>query len=906
MNKPIFLFFASLLCCVAVSAQETVTVTEAQALAAVKNLRGETTSTANFFIGTVNEVIADPLHPLDSALCAPWLLSSQVEKWVVFADENSPTAASPYACYYLPKTVESGTVTPLYEQPFYFVPSSPVLTALEINQQYPAKTLITQRPTIGNQNATTTLRSGAPASGTRAIIIGATNELEFWNDCSYLYQVLLYDYNVPKSNITIHFGDGTDNQTLITPDNYSTSPCPVPFDFDTDGYDETVFPSNYPSIDSTFYALAENDSINVNHLFVFIVGNADECGDIYLNNSYLYPSILKESLSYREYPNTTIVMCSSRSGKYIDELAKTNTVVITATNKYNYIQNNPNYPYTAFGYAWINALNGRDFMTGGICGVSSPISMRTAYDNAITSGTSGQSPQYMSIPSSWGTRLYINQYPKDIDVYIRDNESDDGSEPNGLNGYHWLSPDIWASGSGFAPSPTNEQLMPNNSGYVFISVRVTNRGSEAFSMKDDDPVIPVDIYWVRKGLGLHQDATYPNTSMYGLVGSIPMDISLAAGQSCVHYYSWHVPDSLRLEAEEQGVLALDFLAVVGDPFLPTPMKGLTKKEVLARNDVAVRKSVRINPYMGTYVAPIDPSTEEGHYEVSMPIYISTPENVAYPYNLSYRFIIMGDSAETNSSIFPISIRAYGDLLAEYFSEEEDENGDYYVDIDQTECIINELELTESNVERIVLKFCVPAGLLPNNLDKNIHVMLQDYAYRVIDGMTVNLSYIGMAPGEHRAPGITTTTGDDGSCLLEASNVTEATECEWFNSSGKAGEGTSLSLAGYQARGKYTLRAIDRERNTTGFASVDLGAGNSLLSVSRGSGQLSVELSRAASVNTVVRLTHLSNVNTSMDYPVGAGETGLLIATNDWQAGVYVVSLFENNKLVDSKQIIINP
>lgn len=57
---------------------------------------------------------------------------------------------------------------------------------------------------------------------------------------------------------------------------------------------------------------------------------------------------------------------------------------------------------------------------------------------------------------------------------------------------------------------------------------------------------------------------------------------------------------------------------------------------------------------------------------------------------------------------------------------------------------------------------------------------------------------------------------------------------------------------------------------------------------------------------VVRLTHLSNVNTSMDYPVGAGETGLLIATNDWQAGVYVVSLFENNKLVDSKQIIINP
>lgn len=112
----------------------------------------------------------------------------------------------------------------------------------------------------------------------------------------------------------------------------------------------------------------------------------------------------------------------------------------------------------------------------------------------------------------------------DYDIYIKDNDADDGSVPS--SSPWWLSPDIWVRNDGDCTQSGHQNPTPGTTATVCVQVR--NRMTAAV----DD--ITVNMYWANAALGL----TWPGSFTY--LGTFNI-ANLGGGATKVRKVLWNVP-----------------------------------------------------------------------------------------------------------------------------------------------------------------------------------------------------------------------------------------------------------------------------------------------------------------------------------------------------------------------------
>ena len=321
------------------------------------------------------------------------------------------------------------------------------------------------------------------------IISGGWNRMNnwprYWNHCASIYQVLVSRYGYNRDHIFVIMSDGIDT----TPDyNNGSFDNPVfasyPLDLDGDGIDDVQYSATKANISSVFNQLRQkvNSKSNVS---IFVTDHGGVGSTIALWNEVKMSKnefqIEINKINHSKSINLCMVQCYG--GGYTTALAGKNRIITTACSSMETAKAMPPYyKYSEFCYHWIAAANGTtpdgtpvnaDYNNDGF------VSMEEAFQYASTHDTQTETPQYYSNKSCLGASMDLSGVFDHscfgIDLYTRDNISDNGSEPLndpllGLTD----SPDLWVRNQ--QDSGTTHQSMTTGTNYLYA--RIHNRGTD--------------------------------------------------------------------------------------------------------------------------------------------------------------------------------------------------------------------------------------------------------------------------------------------------------------------------------------------------------------------------------------------------------------------------------------------
>ncbi len=187
----------------------------------------------------------------------------------------------------------------------------------------------------GKKNATFLSTGGQ----TYAIILsGASidiNYIEFWNDCSFMYQTLVKKYNIPKDNISVLISDGTDPANDMV--DLKRKPMSSPLDLDRDGEADIQYAATKANLNSVLSGLKAKLNKN-DQLFLFIDNhggpgpNAGPTNSSYVglwNNEKLYAYELRDMVLpfIKDNIFVNVVMGSCDSGGFLEYLEYNGCVI---------------------------------------------------------------------------------------------------------------------------------------------------------------------------------------------------------------------------------------------------------------------------------------------------------------------------------------------------------------------------------------------------------------------------------------------------------------------------------------------------------------------------------------------------------------------------------------------------
>lgn len=166
-----------------------------------------------------------------------------------------------------------------------------------------------------------------------------------------------------------------------------------------------------------------------------------------------------------------------------------------------------------------------------------------------------------------------------VDLYVRDDETDDGVEPRAVASYR--SPDIWVSAVPDPAAPALANAEPGRTNYVFV--RVFNRGS-----------VPVDnaevrLYWAR--LGTNPASRLRSVKSSGATGlgqrlAVPAHTHSAPGEAVTAAFAWTPPPLATAKPNAYCLLAT--VSHAGDPLRPVDGEAARWEDNLAWRNVAAQ------------------------------------------------------------------------------------------------------------------------------------------------------------------------------------------------------------------------------------------------------------------------------------------------------------------------------
>ena len=411
-----------------------------------------------------------------------------------------------------------------------------------------------QKPTVAQRALSEQERE--TANRTYAIILNGginknANHERCWNDCSFIYQTLVKGFGVPKTNISVVMGDGTDPSVDMRHyGNYGDGEyVSSPLDLDSDGIPDIQYAATLDNLRAIFSQLEGRMGVD-DHLLFFVIGGGSTLNDSnqtsFINlwgeeklSSFTLSEMLKPLLVKKITFNA--VFGQSYGGGLANDVAGSGCVVVSATDAAHWPTPATNKPYSQFLYQWTSAINKANswgYAVESDLNNDGYVTMDEAFQYAKGNDTI---PQYNSNPAYLGRELSFGDLAETTNLYIKDNYGDTGAEPNVSTGRYWDSPSIWVRNldDGIEKHETVSYMGSGTKAYVYVKIH--NRGKEVIGGTGRY----LDVYWafastaVGNKTWLGQE-TYTGYKTGGYVGRTDIG-AIEPGDSAVVKVEWKLP-----------------------------------------------------------------------------------------------------------------------------------------------------------------------------------------------------------------------------------------------------------------------------------------------------------------------------------------------------------------------------
>ncbi len=348
-------------------------------------------------------------------------VSPDFEAWLIFADTNpGQNGGIHYRWYFV--DVKTGLIEIVNTscEPF---------TDSEWIDKRESKVLLIKNSIVRSKSETKAIPGRASTKSMNsstndwAVIINGgvdkyNNAIRYWNDCSWIYQVLRNDYGFIKSHIFPLISDGVNPQDDHCTDGVHFGNSSL--DLDNDGVDDVQYSASLYNLGVVFSYLANNVQSGDN-VFVYVIDHGGHDGSSsYIclwNTERLYPSTLA---TWANAINTGarlhFVLGQCNSGGFVSALSGNNRTVTTACGEYE-SSYAPSYDsYDEFVYHWTNAMAGHNEANNAVVNADNNtdgyVSFEEAFNYAWKNDTYrvllSETPQYSSTPSLFGAHYDLN------------------------------------------------------------------------------------------------------------------------------------------------------------------------------------------------------------------------------------------------------------------------------------------------------------------------------------------------------------------------------------------------------------------------------------------------------------------------------------------------------------------
>lgn len=880
-----------------------------EAISIAKSLYGNRTDVDYYIANTGCRLINDP-YTCDASnlpVSDTWVRSNY--HWLIFVDE-APGKNWSHECGYV--YVQCQVQKP-----------QPIRRCKIAGKMFPYNKSFTKVDNINRYDTSAGLKPNVASSSagynaevagrTYALLLGcASNQYEnyerLWNDCSYIYQVLNRKYKVPKSHIYSLIANGAD----VGPDvakadgsGYMQSNC----DLDGDHIDEVELPAEITELDYVISQLQQTMTAN-DQLLVFVTGNAgysEELESYYLRlwpNERLYSQNLAQKFNGFNARAIHFVFGQSMAAGFAENFTGKGRIVTASCSANEATASCADKPYTEFLYNWTSAVNGAD-IAGNAVNADTDNNGRVTieeafqYANSMTtasSATLGATNRYLR------EDLALNNIPEAVDLYIRDNIGDTGKEPNTTTEKYWNSPDIWfrnsVSGSNIEQS-INEPIIVNVDNpfnHVYVSVRITNRGQDTYyghglylHLYWTNMVFDIDLYrWL--GVNCDRDKNAIGQEL------VPNEITetIAPGASVVHTFEITLPKKfINLLKKPTQKFGINVMAKISN----TDQMGNNEGEhfpvirdalvaIGESNDIAQKSRVQLI----------------GMYKQDCDILVSR-DSTAYEYRISPEDSILFNTLEMSMELSPASYNLWksrGEKANDVTVYASNPRKFYF---NSQNSYISDV-VAVGNLDSIRFSYNVvssPAILEAQNY--SVHIERRDQTTgKIISGTEVCI--FNEARDAELLP-IISSDLENGSYILSETNINDDATYQWYDDDNNlVANGKSVQMDASTANGTYKLRVESYDGVVNyAFVNVENIPLIDMISPNPFSDSITISLSRPANTNTIIQINGITAPSIHKEFNMHAGENQMNILTSNYPSGSYLVSVIENGKVLDTKQIV---
>jgi len=185
------------------------------------------------------------------------------------------------------------------------------------------------------------------------------NWVRYWNDCAFMYSILVNKYKFDRNKIYVLMSDGTNPAEDLHLNNgtYISSPL----DLDGDGTNDIQYSAKKANINIVFNALS-NVVTNKDNVFIFTTDHGGEGSTLYLWGESMTTSEFETQVNKLDAAKSiSVVMEQCYSGGFVQALMGNNRVITTACNANQPSwARSPDYNYNEFIYHWMSAVNGKN------------------------------------------------------------------------------------------------------------------------------------------------------------------------------------------------------------------------------------------------------------------------------------------------------------------------------------------------------------------------------------------------------------------------------------------------------------------------------------------------------------------------------------------------------------------
>lgn len=857
---------------------------------------GISTYGMNIYYGFTTDQIT-PVGTVDATLAQ--ILQSTESKLVLFVDEEPEKGWEHNCSYYYAATYTINGQIPYYKVSSKIPSEDYELTELEIS--------VSEDDVIANVPQTCLNGDLLNASShTYAVIVSGganvlSNYARYWNDCSFIYQTLTKRFGVSKSHISLLISDGTDpaDDMLISGGTFASSPL----DLDGDGINDTQYAATKQNLTNVLQNLS-SVMTSQDNLFLYVIdhgGTDDFNGTSYIwlwNGQKMYDYELASLLDDFSVNSINIVLGQCYSGGFIDNLSASNRVIATACTASQKSYACSNLIYDEFVFHWTSAVNESTPSGNYVLSDNNNdgfVSMREAFDYADYNDQKNETPQFSSPTTSLGNTLAFNEIPFHYQLIVRDNEDDDGTEPNITTTDAWSSPDLWTRNQQDGIEHPYHESININSEHLYTYVRVKNIGQKRY---DGDSVY-IHLFWAPASLGLTDDAWNGNTDIGGSLMPRKLRQVILPDDSYIYEYQWEVPDAIIDSVEISGgsfhVCHLVALSTSSRQMMPLPLiENSHVVDVLGNNWIAQRN-------ISFYSNSSNASTE-------LPLYVRNVYDEARDYSIE---ILPVENSVNDLSKIETCIRLSAPLYSAWEKGGRQTNKAvaykshperFYLKGEDSR--IENIGLLKGRREKI---YCTGSVIAEEDITEE-----RTYKYNIVqrDRNTGNIVggeriEILVKPRKALIP-IIRQSIEGSQIRLTASNIEEAASYEWFDENGYlVGKGKELLLSPETGNREYKLKVCAENDAAINYAftSVTQKQGLEKITPIPFKDRINVKLSLPADDDTYISLTPVNAVNKTENYHVTSGESEMTIYISNYVKGTYLVSLLRNGKVIDSRHIV---